>query len=171
MADTLNFPRSFTKYPDEKSLNASYTNARYSNCEIKRSKIICMEENNHSTISKIITDYIELTEMSRVYGRKEIDLEKEYNKLLTEYHVEAKNYSLEQADKIYKVYHEMLDYKERSKMAIESIIQAEEKLKEIGQILYESTIHAQINLPAINGSPAQTKSVTVKFENGQVRIR
>ena len=130
-----------------------------------------MQENNHSTISKIITDYIELTEMSRVYGRKQIDLEKEYNKLLTEYHGEAKNYSLEQADKIYKVYKEMLDYEEKSKLATESVCQAEEKLKEIGKILYESTIHAQINLPAINGTPAQIKSVTVKFENGQVRIR
>jgi hypothetical protein len=130
-----------------------------------------MEENNHSSISKIITDYIELTEMSRVYGRKEIGLEKEYNKLLTEYHVEAKNYSLEQADKIYKVYNEMLDYKEKSKIAVESMRQAEEKLKEIGQILYESTIHAEITLPAINGTAAQTRSVTVKFENGQVSIR
>ena len=130
-----------------------------------------MQENDHSTISKIITDFIELTEMSRVYGRKQIDLEKEYNKLLTEYSGEAKNYSLEQADKIYKVYKEMLDYEEKSKLATESVCQAEEKLKEIGQILYESTIHAQINLPAINGSPAQIKSVTVKFENGQVSIR
>ena len=130
-----------------------------------------MEENNHSTISKIIIDYIELTEMSRLYGKKEIDLEKEYNKLLTVYNGEVKNYSLEQADKIYKVYNEMLDYKEKSKIAIESLIQAEEKLKEIGQILYESTIHAEITLPAINGTPAQTRSVTVRFENGQVRIR
>src|SRR5690242_7985799 len=118
-----------------------------------------MQENNHSTISKIIIDYIELTEMSRVYGRKEIGLEKEYNKLLTEYNGEAKNYTLEQADKIYSVYNEMLDYKERSKIATESLCQAEEKLKEIGLILYGSAIHAQINMPAINGSPAQIKSV------------
>jgi hypothetical protein len=130
-----------------------------------------MQENNRSAISKIITDYMELTEMSRLYGRKEIDLEKEYNKLLTEYHGEAKNYSLEQADKIYYVYKEMLDYKDKSKIATESLCQAEENLKEIGQILYESAIHAEINLPAINGTPAQKRSVTVRFENGQVRIR
>jgi hypothetical protein len=129
-----------------------------------------MQENNHSTISKIITDYMELTEMSRLYGRKEIELEKEYNKLLTKYTGETKNYSLEQADKIYNVYNEMLDYKEKSTIAAESLCQAEEKLKEIGQILYESAIHAEINLPAINGTPAQTRSVTVRFENGQVRI-
>src|SRR5439155_26810571 len=108
--------------------------------------------------------------MSLQYARKQNDLEKEYNKLMTEYHLEAKNYSLEQADKIYKVYKEMLDYKDRSKIATESLYQAEEKLKEIGQILYESSIHAQITLPAMNGTPAQTKSVTVRFDNGQVRI-
>ena len=130
-----------------------------------------MQENDHSTISKIITDYMELTEMSRLYGRKEIDLEKEYNKLLTEYHVETKNYSLQQADKIYNVYKEMLDYKEKSKIATESLSQAEEKLKEIGQILYGSAIHAEITLPAINGKAAQTRSIIVRFDNGQVSIR
>ena len=130
-----------------------------------------MQENNHSTIAKIITDYIELTEMSRVYGRKQMDLEKEYNKLLTEYNGEAKHYSLEQADKIYKVYKEMLDYGEKAKIATESVCQAENELKEIGQILFESTVHAEINLPAINGTPAQTKSVVVRFDNGQVIIR
>jgi hypothetical protein len=130
-----------------------------------------MQENNNSTISKILSDYIELTEMSRVYGRKQNDLEKEYNRLLTEYNGEAKNYSLEQADKIYKVYNDMLDYKEKAKIATESVSQTENKLKEIGQILYESTVHAQINLPAINGTPAQTKSIIVRFENGQVITR
>ena len=130
-----------------------------------------MQENNHSTISKIITDYMELTEMSRIYGRKEIDLEKQYNKLLTEYNGETKNYSLAQADQIFHVYNEMLDYKEKSKIATESLCQAEEKMKEIGRILYESTIHAEITLPAINGTPAQTRSIKVRFENGQVIIR
>ena len=126
-----------------------------------------MQEDNHSTIGKIISDYIELTEMSRIYGRKQNDLQKEYNKLLTEYNGEAKHYSLEQAEKIYAVYNEMLDYEEKARIATESMSQAEVKLKEIGQILYESTVHAQINLPAINGTPPQTKSITVRFENGQ----
>jgi hypothetical protein len=130
-----------------------------------------MQENKRSEISKIITDYMELTEMSRLYGRREIDLEKEYNKLLTEYNGETKNYSLEQADKIYNVYKEMLDYKEKSKIAAESLCQAEEKLKEIGQILYESAIHAEITLPAINGTTAQTRSIIVRFDHGQVSIR
>ena len=130
-----------------------------------------MQENNHSAIAKIITDYIELTEMSRIYGRKQMDLEKEYNKLLTEYNGEAKHYSLEQADKIYKVYKEMLNYGEKAKIATESVCQAENELKEIGQILFESTIHAEINLPAINDTPAQTKQVVVRFDNGQVIIR
>lgn len=130
-----------------------------------------MKENHHSTISKIITDYMELTEMSRLYGRKQNDLEKEYNKLLTEYNGEAKNYSLQQADKIYKVYNEMLDYEEKSKIAVESLCQAEEKLKEIGQILFESAIHAEVTLPAVNGTPSQIRSITVRFDNGQVSIR
>ncbi len=130
-----------------------------------------MQENNHSTIAKIITDYVELTEMSRIYGRKQMELEKEYNRLLTEYNGEAKNYSLEQADKIYKVYKEMLDYEEKAKVATDSVRQAENELKQIGQVLFESTIHAQINLPAMNGTPAQTRSVTVKFDNGQVNVR
>ena len=130
-----------------------------------------MQENNHSTIAKVITDYIELTEMSRVYGRKQLDLEKEYNRLLTEYNGEAKHYSLEQADKIYKVYKEMLDYGEKAKIATESVSQAENELKQIGQVLFESTIHAEINLPAINGTPAQTKQFVVRFNNGQVIIR
>ncbi len=130
-----------------------------------------MQENDHSTIAKIITDYVELTEMSRIYGRKQMELEKEYNRLLTEYNGEAKNYSLEQADKIYKVYKEMLDYEEKAKVATDSVRQAENELKQIGQVLFESTIHAQINLPAMNGTPAQTRSVTVKFDNGQVNVR
>jgi hypothetical protein len=109
--------------------------------------------------------------MSRIYGRKQNELEKEYNRLLTEYNGEAKNYSLQQADNIYKVYKEMLDYEEKAKIATESVYQAENKMKEIGQILYESTIHAQITLPAINGTPSQARSVTVRFENGQVIIR
>ena len=129
-----------------------------------------MGENSNSEIGKIITDYIELNEMSRVYGKKRNDLEKEYNRLLTEYNGEAKNYSLEQAEKIYKVYTEMRSYEEKSKIAAESVYQAENKLQEIGKILYESTIHAEIDLPAINGTPAHTKSVMVTFNNEQVII-
>lgn len=130
-----------------------------------------MPENDQSTIAKLIADYIELSEMSRIYGRKQTDLEKEYNRLLTEYNGEAKHYSLEQADRIYQVYKEMLDYETKATIAADSVCHAENELKQIGQILFESTIHAQINLPALNGTPAQTKSVVVRFDNGQVHIR
>ena len=129
-----------------------------------------MIENSNSEIGKIITDYIELTEMSRIYAKKRNDLEKEYNRLLTEYSGEAKNYSLEQADRIYKVYSEMRSYEAKSKIATESVYQAEGKLKEIGQILYESTIHAEISLPAMNGTAAHTRSVRITYNNGQVNI-
>jgi hypothetical protein len=126
---------------------------------------------SNSEIGKIIADYIELSEMSRIYAKKRIDLEKEYNRLLTDYYGEAKNYSLEQAEMIYNVYNEMMDYEERTRIASESVLEAEQKLNEIGRILYESTIHAEVNLPAINGSPAQTRSVKVTYVNGLVNIR
>ena len=83
-----------------------------------------MQENDQSSIEKILSDYIELTEMSRHYGRKQNDLKKEYNKLLTEYNGEAKNYSLAQADKIYTVYKSMQDYEEKAKLATESMMEA-----------------------------------------------
>jgi hypothetical protein len=129
-----------------------------------------MTENNNP-VSKMITDYFVLTEMSRHYGRKQFDLEREYNRLLNEYHGEAKNYSLEQAEKIYTTYREMLDYGEKSRTATESLLESENKLRELGQILYESTIHAEVNLPAVNGYPAQTKTVTVVFQEGTVIIK
>ena len=127
--------------------------------------------NINSEIGKTITDYIELQEMSRVYAKKRNDLEKEYNKLLTVYNGEGKNYDLEQADKIYKVYGEMISCEERLKIAGDSFNEAENKLKEIGRILFEATIHAEISLPAINGTPPHTRSVRVTYNNGGVHIR
>jgi hypothetical protein len=126
---------------------------------------------NNSEIEKIIKDYIELQEMSRLYSKKRSDLEKEYNKLLTNANGEEKNYSLEQADKIYQTYCDMLACEQQSKIANDSFIEAENKLREIGRILYEATIHAEISLPAINGTPARTKAVMVSYNNGQVYIR
>lgn len=127
--------------------------------------------NNHPEIEKIITDYIELQEMSRLYAKKKNDLEKEYNKLLTNSNGEEKNYNLEQANQIYKTYCDMIACDEQSKMATESFNEAENKLKEIGRILYEATIHAEISLPPINGHGPRTKSVMVSYNNGQVYIR
>jgi len=130
-----------------------------------------MPANSNSGIEKTIKDYIELQEMSRLYAKKRLDLEKEYNKLLTDHNGEAKNYNLEQADKIYKVYCEMISCGERSKIASDSFQEAENKLKEIGQILYEATIHAEISVPAINGTEPRTRSVMVSYSNGGVHVR
>jgi len=127
--------------------------------------------NNIAGIEKTIKDYMELQEMSRHYAKKRNDLEKEYNKLLTNFNGEEKNYSLEQADKIYNTYCEMLACEEQSKIANDSFTEAETRLREIGRILYEATIHAEISLPAINGTPARTKTVMVSYNNGQVYIR
>lgn len=130
-----------------------------------------MMTNNTSEIEKIIKDYIELQEMARLYGKKKNDLEKEYNKLLTNSNGEEKNYNLAQADEIYKTYCEMIACEEQSKIASESFNEAENKLKEIGRILYDATIHAEISLPPINGHGPRTKSVMVSYNNGQVYIR
>src|SRR5215212_9014554 len=130
-----------------------------------------MMANPNSNIEKTIQDYLELREISRLYGKKRNDLEKEYNKLLTTYNGEEKNYSLDQADKIYKVYCEMVSCEEKLKIAGDSFNEAESKLKEIGRILFEATIHAEISLPAINGTGPHTKSVMVTYNNGEVYIR
>src|SRR6266536_3278512 len=130
-----------------------------------------MTVNYNSEIEKTIKDYIELQEMSRLYIKKKNDLEKEYNKLLTNSNGEEKNYNLEQADKIYKTYREMIACEEQSRIADESFNEAENQLKEIGRILYEATIHAEISLPAINGGGPRTKAVMVSYSNGQVYIR
>ena len=44
-----------------------------------------MTANPNSGIEKTIKDYIELQEMFRLYAKKRLDLEKEYNKLLTDH--------------------------------------------------------------------------------------
>ena len=129
-----------------------------------------MIANPNSEVGKTIRDYIELREMSRLYDKKRKDLEKEYNKLLTNYNGESKNYNLDQADKIYTTYCEMISYGEKSKTASESFNEAELKLKEIGQILYEATIHAEISMPAINGTEAHTRAVMVTYNNGEVVV-
>jgi len=130
-----------------------------------------MMTNPNSAVEKTIQDYIELREISRLYNKKRNDLEKEYNKLLSNYNGEEKNYSLDQADKIYAVYGEMISYEEQLKITNESFNEAENKLKEIGRILLEATIHAEISVPAINGTASHTRSVMVTYTNGEVYIR
>lgn len=123
-----------------------------------------------STIEQLIRDYIEQKEKSMFYGKKRLDAEKEYNRLLTNYDGEAKHYSLEQADKIYKSYLEMISYGEESSQARVLFDQAEEKLREVGQILFESTINAVISMKPVNGDSATSRSVRVTYNNGQVVV-
>ena len=85
---------------------------------------------SNSGVEKTITDYIELREISRIYAKKRHDSEKEYNRLLANYNGEEKNYSLDQADKIYSVYCEMISCEQQLKVASDSFNEAENKLKE-----------------------------------------
>src|SRR5438034_8464861 len=94
-----------------------------------------MIANSRSEVEKTIKDYIVLQEMFRLYAKKRNDLEKEYNKLLANYNEGENNYSLDQADKIYNVYREMISCEEQSKIANDNFGEAENELKKIGQIL------------------------------------
>jgi hypothetical protein len=124
---------------------------------------------NHSTpdIEQILKDYLLYKEKSIVFGKKRLDAEKEYNREPTQYNGEAKHYSLEQANKIYKAYHEMIANGEESAQAQSHLNEMEEKLREIGQILFEATITAEITMGATNGEIPAKRSVRVTYNNGQ----
>jgi len=106
-----------------------------------------------------------------LYHKKKSDAEKEYNKLLVNSGGEDKNFTLGEAEMIYKAYVEMLVNEEQSKNAQTLFVEAEEKLKEIGRILFQASITAEISLPPVNGSPCHTKQVTVTYPNGEVLVR
>jgi hypothetical protein len=129
-----------------------------------------MKATSGSAIENIIKNYIEYKEQSIRSTKKRNDLEKEYNKQLTMYHEEAKNYSLEQADKIYAVYQEMIVCAEEAKIAAASFKEAEEKIKELGAILFEATINAEISMPALNGEVGVKRPVRVAYYSGQVVV-
>jgi hypothetical protein len=127
---------------------------------------------NGSGVGKVITEYIEYKQNSLYYHKKKTDAEKEYNKLLTVYGGESKTFSLEEADTIYKAYLEMINSDALLKTAEEKFNEADEKLKAIGQILFEGNITAEIIMPAINGNAGTgtTKHVTVSFPNGHAVV-
>jgi hypothetical protein len=123
-----------------------------------------------SSIETIIRNYIESKEKSFLNSRERTNLEKEYNKLLTIHNGEEKNYSLEHADKIYQVYQQMIITGEEARMAEARFIDAEEKLNELGAILFEATINAEISLTNSNGIHDARKSVRVSWYNGQAVV-
>ena len=126
--------------------------------------------NNMPDIGKMITDYVEQKQLSLHYHKKKSDAEKEYNKLLAVSGGEGKNFSLDEANRIYRAYNEMQLNEEQSRVAEEKFNEVDEKMKELGQILFHGTVTAEIILPAINGTPATSKFVTVSFPNGQVLV-
>lgn len=123
-----------------------------------------------SSIEKIIKDYIEHKEKSILGSRKRNDMEKEYNKLLTLYGGETKNFNLEQADHIYNAYLEMIVAGEEAKTAQERFDEAEKKIKELGPILFEATINAEICMTPVNGDLPVKKPVRVAWYDGQVIV-
>jgi len=126
--------------------------------------------NSDSEVEKIIQDYIEQKQKSLYYHKKKNDAEKEYNKLLVTYGGEEKNFSLEEASKIYRAFKEMQINEENLKNAEDKFNEADEKLKELGSILFHASITANIRIPPINGEGVISKQVTVSFPNGQALV-
>ena len=123
-----------------------------------------------SEVEKIIQDYIEQKQKSHYYHKRKSDAEKEYNKLLVSYGGEEKNFSLEEASKIYQAFKEMEVNEELLKKAEDKFNEADDKLKELGGILFHASITAHINIPPINGEGFVSKQVTVSFPNGQALV-
>ena len=123
-----------------------------------------------SEVEKIISDYLEQKQRSHYYHKKKNDAEKEYNKLLVSFGGEAKNFSLEEANKIYHAFREIQLNEEHLKNAEEKFNAADEKLKELGHILFHATITADIVIPPVNGEALISKQVTVSFPNGQALV-
>ena len=126
--------------------------------------------NTISEVEKIIQDYIEQKQKSHYYHKRKNDAEKEYNKLLVSCGGEEKNFSLEEADKIYKAFKEMQVNEEHLKNAEDKFNEADEKLKELGSILFHASITANIIIPPIKGEGVNSKQVTVSFPNGQALV-
>ena len=126
--------------------------------------------NTGSEVEKIIRDYIEQQRKSQYYHRKKNDAEKEDNKLLVNFGGEAKNFSLEEANKIYQAFREIKINEEQLKSAEDKFNDADEKLKELGHILFHATITANIMIPPVNGEAVVSKQITVSFPNGQALV-
>jgi hypothetical protein len=121
------------------------------------------------SVENIIREYIEHRERSRFYGRKKMDAEKEYNKLLAKFNGEENHYNLDQANTIYKAYQDMIINGEQSTIAQAKFVEAEEKLVEVGKILFEATINAEIEVDSMRGEPVRI-AVRVDYRNGNVIV-
>ena len=125
---------------------------------------------NNSAVERLIVDYIEQQQKSLYHHKKKTDAEKEYNKLLTICGGEEKNFSLDEADRIYKAYQEILVNEEQSSLAESKFSECYEKLKELGRVLFYANITADIIVPPVNGGLATQKKITVSFPNGEVFV-
>lgn len=123
-----------------------------------------------SSVEKLIIDYIEQEQKYFYFHKKKTDAEKEYNKLLTICGGEEKNFSLQEADQIYKAYGEILLNEEQSRIAEEKFNESYQKLKELGRVLFHASISADIIIPPVNGGLPAQKKVTVSFPNGEVLV-
>lgn len=122
-----------------------------------------------ASVETIIKEYIEQREKSQFYGKKKLDSEKEYNKLLAKFNGQENNYSLDQANTIYKAYQDMIINGEQSTIAQARFVEAEEKLIEVGRILFEATIDAEIEVSSMRGE-ASRQAVRVDYRNGSVIV-
>jgi hypothetical protein len=125
---------------------------------------------NGSEVERLIVDYIEQHQKSLYHHKKKTDAEKEYNKQLTISGGEEKRFSLNEAEKIYKAYQEILTNEEQYKLAETRFEESYAKLKELGRVLFHASITADITIPPVNGGLPTTKQVTVTFPNGEVLV-
>jgi len=126
--------------------------------------------NSFSEVEKIIQDYIEQKQKAHYYHKRKNDAEKEYNKLLVSCGGEEKKFSLDEANKIYQAFKEMQINEEFLKSAEDKFNEADEKLKELGTILFHASITANITIPPLNGGGVISKQVIVSFPNGQALV-
>ncbi len=129
-----------------------------------------MMANRDSNVEKLIVDFLEQKQKSLYHHKKKANAEKEYNKLLTISGGEEKSFSLDEADKIYKAYQNMLINEEESKLAEDKFNESYEKLKTLGQVLFHGSITADVIIPPVNGGGPIAKQVTVTFPNGEVCV-
>jgi hypothetical protein len=122
------------------------------------------------SIEAIIREYIESKDLSYMAGKKRIDAEKEYNRLLTKYNGESKTYSLEQANRIFKAYHDMHRYEEQASSAQSRFQESERQLREVGEILFQASITAEMPITPADGSAPVVKEITVNFNHGNVVV-